>query len=556
MPQEAVDVFVAGAGPVGLLLAGQLRAFGVSCRIVEQRRERSPYSKAMTLHARTLEVLDLAGDGLVDRFVRRGYSASGLTMTTGAGAPVRISMDSLPTRFPFLLMLHQAETEQLLEDWLTEQDATVEYGRRLIALDRTDNGVIAEVTHDDGSSEHIAATWLVGCDGGRSTVRDTAGFEFDRSDYAPIGMIADVRVGGGPAALRGRITQFSARRGFVNTLPFRDGWIRFHVIDHADQDRSADDPLTLDELQAAVDRVLPFPVVLSDPRWMTRFVSTVAHVPAYRSGRVLVAGDAAHLHSPAEGGGMNLGLQDAGNLAWKLALVTRGLAGEELLDTYTDERHAVAAAAAKRNEMAFRAALLRSPIAVAARDLAMRTVARVPAVQRTMREQSSGIGIDYRHAPWASAPNGAFTPRRVSRPGDRVPDVDLVHLDGTPTRLYALLRDPTPLVLVSVALDLVMDGRDNLHALLGELDAQHRHVVRVAVVLDEGIPEVLDVDVPVLIDRGRRYTTALDASHGDAVLVRPDAHVGARSAFFDARPIVAAAGAHGLGQAPTMVTAS
>lgn len=543
---DVADVLVVGAGPVGLLLTGELAAAGVSVRIIDRRRERAPWSKAMTLHPRSLEVLDLAADDLADRVVRHGYSASGLTITAGTASPVHIRMHALDTRFPFLLMLHQAETERMLEDWLGSHNVSVEYGWRFVDLDDDGDRVVATLHDDRATTRRITVRWLVGCDGGDSTVRERAGMSFTRSPNAPVGMTADVKVDGGPAELRGRIMQWSTRQGLVHTLPFRDGWIRMHVIDRAGQQGSADEPLTLAELQAAVDAMLPFRVSLSDPRWLTRFSSTVAQVDDYRAGRVLLAGDAAHLLSPAEGGSMNLGLQDAHNLAWKLALVVGGQADDRLLDTYTNERRPVGAAMARRAEAELRAALHRNPITQAARELATRTLMRMPSWQRTMRERASGIGVQYRHARWATHPRGAFVPTSPKRPGDRVADVELVHADGRPTRLYALLRGTGLVAVVTVALDHLVDSRAELDDLLRTIDGRLGTTVRPIMVLDEGIPEVLSVSAPVLVDRGGRYAAGVSAEHGDVVLLRPDAHIAARSAFFHAGPLLDAASAHGL----------
>lgn len=404
--QGETEVLVVGAGPVGLMAAGELARRGVEVRIVEKATESSQLSKALVVQPRTLETMDLIG--LADEFVRRGYPAPGLNVGLGSGKqPVSVEMRGFDTRFPYLLILPQAQTEQILEARLDEHGVAIERGVEFVGFEQTDGDhVVSRVRLSDGNEECVRSRYLIGCDGARSAVRHAVGLPFEGTNHDSVVFLADVKLEG-EEFVKSRITNFTSRRGFVSVLPFLGEYSRIFAVDFAKQHRAQGEGLTFAELQDTVDAIVPMKLTMREPRWLTRFRSPSRQVPTNRVGRVILAGDASHAHSPAGGQGMNTGLQDAFNLAWKLAMVLRDEAPEKLLASYDAERHPVDARIQRETDMMLRSFLLRNPVLAAARDLAARTLVPLRPVQRLLAGDLSGIGVNYRFTGGPARTGGA-----------------------------------------------------------------------------------------------------------------------------------------------------
>ncbi|MFD7980308.1 FAD-dependent monooxygenase [Streptomyces sp. NPDC059071] len=405
------DVLVVGAGPTGLLLAGDLAAAGLRVTVAERRPEgRSNLTRAFGVHARTLEQLDARG--LADELIATGTPITDLRLFG------RLSLDLslLPSRFPFLLITPQYEVERLLHRRALSTGVEFRYGTELHGLSQDADGVTAELTGPDGPAT-LRARHLVGTDGVRSAVRSALGLPFPGASVIRSIVLADVRLAKEP----GRLLTVSASPSgdaFAFIAPYGDGWYRVMGWDRRRQ--VADDtPVDLDEVKAIARKALGDDLGMHDARWISRFHSDERQAPAYRRGRVFLAGDAAHVHSPAGGQGMNTGLQDAANLSWRLTAVLRGEAPdpEALLDGYQAERHPVGKKVLRSSGAIVRLAMARTPLQRTARDLAARLLGGIrPAAARAMG-QISGIGI-------------AYGPRTR-----RIPDLKL--REG---RLYELLR--------------------------------------------------------------------------------------------------------------------
>ncbi|MEU1466684.1 FAD-dependent oxidoreductase [Streptomyces sp. NPDC005761] len=415
-----VDVLVVGAGPTGLLLAGDLAAQGLSVTVVERRRhEAGNVTRAFAVHARTLELLD--SRGLADELIRTGTTLTALRLFDRLG----LDLSRLPTRFPFLLITPQYEVERLLERRARAAEVDLRYGAELTALDRASSTdtVTASIRQADGTQTTLTARYAVGTDGVRSSVRQALGLPFPGESVIRSIVLADVRLAEEPAAL---LTVNGVGDAFAFIAPFGDGWYRVMGWDRTRQ--AADgDPVELDELREIARRAFGTDYGMHDARWISRFHSDERQVPAYRTGRVFLAGDAAHVHSPAGGQGMNTGLQDAANLSWKLAAALRGHAAdpEALLDSYHAERHPVGADVLRASGAIVRLAMAHSPLQRAARALVTRALSVVrPASDRAIG-MISGIGIGY------AAPRGSH---RLT--GRRAPDLSLA--EG---RLHQLLGE-------------------------------------------------------------------------------------------------------------------
>ncbi|MEW2081758.1 FAD-dependent monooxygenase [Streptomyces sp. NPDC005283] len=428
---DITDVLVVGAGPTGMLLAGDLAAAGISVTVIERRaHETSNMTRAFGVHARTLELLDARG--LADELVKKGTPITGLRLFG------RLSLDlsKLPSRFPYLLITPQYEVEHLLERRALSTGVDFRYGAELLGLHQSadagsgsgsdagsgSNLVTAEIQDAEGVRTTLRARYLVGTDGVRSGVRKSLGLPFPGVSVIRSIVLADVKLTDEPADL---LTVNGTGDAFAFIAPFGDGWYRVMGWNRKRQVPDSE-PVDLEEVREIARLALGTDHGMHDARWISRFHSDERQVPSYRTGRVFLAGDAAHVHSPAGGQGMNTGLQDAANLSWKLASVLRGDAPdpEALLESYQTERHRVGAMVLRSSGSIVRLAMAHTPLQRAARSLASRFLNAVgPAADKAMG-MISGIGISY------GATRGAH---RLT--GRRAPDLELA--EG---RLYELLR--------------------------------------------------------------------------------------------------------------------
>jgi 2-polyprenyl-6-methoxyphenol hydroxylase-like FAD-dependent oxidoreductase len=409
-----VDVVIAGAGPSGLLLAGDLAQAGVNCVVFERRPGRSGLTRAFTVHSRTLELLDARG--VADQLIAAGTPIPALELFGGAA----LNLAGLPSRFPYVLIAPQYETERVLEERARHLGADIRYGAEVTGLCQHPSGV--EVTvRQDGHQGLVRADYMVGADGIHSTVRRALGIPFPGKQVVRSVMIADVLLSQPPPLV---MTINATGEAFALVVPFGDGWYRVIAWDAHNQP-AEDTPVSLAEVRDATRQALGTDYGMHDPRWLSRFQSDERQVPYYRDGRALLAGDAAHAHSPAGGQGMNTSIQDAANLGWKLAATVKGWAPDRLLDTYFAERHAVGRQVLRYSGTLLRLGLTCPPALVPARNALVYAATKIPITARLMAGALSGLSISY------PAPRGAHP-----LTGHRVADLPLA--DGR--RLYEALR--------------------------------------------------------------------------------------------------------------------
>ena len=411
-------VLIAGAGPVGLTLANELVRHGISIRIVDKNAERTDKSKALVLWSRPLELFDDAG--YVQEFIPAGMIAHGAQISTGKEIMARISLDSIDSRFPYALMIAQSETERVLEERLAAAGIKVERTAELVGF--TDTGSTVEVTlrKADGSGETLHADWLVGCDGAHSAVRHGLGFAFEGSTLESHWALADGYVTG--LDPKDRLHIFWHRDGILAFFPIAgDRWRVIGDLGPATGDEKHPDP-TLAEINTLMAHRGSPSIVMRDPFWLAAFRINERKVKNYSKGRVFLAGDAAHIHSPAGGQGMNTGMQDAFNLAWKLALVIEGAAKPVLLDSYSPERSAVGEQVLKNAGRLTEAATLRNPVAQGLRNTIVKFATGFPAIQHKIAGQLAEMDIDYPASP-LTVKNGAVAsgPKSGERWPDRLP---------------------------------------------------------------------------------------------------------------------------------------
>ncbi|AZQ70892.1 FAD-dependent oxidoreductase [Streptomyces luteoverticillatus] len=336
------DVIVVGAGPTGLTVANELGLAGVRAVVLERLPERTGQSKALNLQPRTAEMLDMRGwlDPVLDRAVT--------TLPGGHFAGIPLDYTALDTAYPYQVGIPQARVEEFLEAHLATYGIPVLRGHELAGLTQDADGVTATVTGPDGTGRRLRAAYLVGADGGRSRVRKELGVGFPGRDGRYSLVVADIVLADDSALPTDwRLPNPDEDDGDVFLIPLGDGVHRFLFAGPEQQKHDKDDPVTDDEVRAALATAKRFRPQLLEVRWASRFTDAARQAERYVSGRVALAGDAAHVHLPAGGQGMNLGVQDAFNLGWKLAAAVRGRGQgrtpERLLDTYHSERHPVGA---------------------------------------------------------------------------------------------------------------------------------------------------------------------------------------------------------------------
>ncbi|AYG78290.1 Pentachlorophenol 4-monooxygenase [Streptomyces hundungensis] len=534
-----VDVLVVGAGPVGLTAAAELRRHGAECRVVDTLPTPQHYAKAVGIQPRTLEVWDAMG--LVREALDEAVPLLGQLGFVDGKPASRMEL-RLPSEVPYAFAaLPQYTTERLLAEHLARFGTAVERGTRLVEVMQHPDRVEAALVGEDGTIERVDARYLVGCDGAHSLVRKAAGLSFEGDAFPEQYMLGDVEVDWEmPAGYAVRSTHLDANGAVADVLvciPLPGGRYRMSMkvppeltVDQQADAGSADTVAhgidnsrgpDLRQIQAVLDRLSPQPTTASGLRWSSTFRISHRLVDRYREGRLFVAGDAAHIHPPTGAQGLNTGVQDAYNLAWKLALAVRGLGAESLLDSYHAERHPVG------------------------EEVVGRTVRHARSGYDTESVETFLLGeaqllVSYPDSPLVEPlpPGGA--PVGGPAPGDRVPDCrGLVHaLAAYPQRLFDLLRGPRHTLLLYAGpenasgagaarlQDCAAAAHRAAHGLLGSY-----------LVLAADVPDAVGSPgrrPPVIRDGAGGFRDAYAPRDGEAYLIRPDGHLSGR--FHPATP--------------------
>ncbi|WP_406730813.1 FAD-dependent monooxygenase [Streptomyces sp. NBC_01794] len=470
------DVIIAGAGPVGLMLACELRLAGVDVLVLERLAERNGESRAGGLHARSVELLDQRG--IADRFL-----AAGRTGPLAHFSFIPLDIGDLPTRHPYALAIHQSRVERLLEERAIELGVRLRRSAEVIGLRQDGTGVEVQIAGVRGT-ERLRAGYLVGCDGGRSAVRKLAGIGYPGTPATVTALMGDVKLTDPPPGI---VFGAESRREHGSFMIFDSDRPDTHRVITMEFDKvtDRDAPVTLEALRLACIKIAGTDFGMHSPHWLSSFSDAARQADRYREGRVLLAGDAAHIHFPSSGQGMNLGLQDAVNLGWKLAAVARGQATEELLDSYHAERHP----ATERMLGSIRAqtALWRPGAQTDALREVFGALVEFEDTNRYLGGVCTQLDIRY--------PVGDGHPAL----GRRMPDLDIKTPSGQ-TRAFELLHAARPVLLD-------FTGRPDLRAAL------------------EGWTDRVDLVEAECQDDHWTYPVIGDVPAPAAVLIRPDGHV-------------------------------
>lgn len=453
------DVLVVGAGPTGLMAAAELLRHGCSVRVIDKLRAPDPHSRALAIHARSLEILDDLD--VADALIGRGIRCDGVAMFANGKRIVRVGLDDLETRFPFVLMLPQSETEDVLTARLVGLGGKIERGVELSSCEQNATGVVARVRDADGKEEDIRAAWLVGCDGAHSMVRKQAGLEFGGRAYDERFVLGDVAIAWDVP--RDQIATFFGDSGVAVCFPLPGN--RWRVVAALPPEDTREDGPTVEELEKMLAERSAISVKLSAPGWLARFRIHARQVAEYRRGRVFLAGDAAHIHSPFGGQGMNTGMQDAHNLAWKLALVHQGKAHATVLDSYHAERHPIASQILRDTDAMTRVATLRNPVARTVRNQMARFFSSFDVFRERVARNVAELVIDYRNSPIVDEYRDSLLLARIGNDtGEESPTIGAYRQFGSAPHAGQLVGD-------GVA---IRDGREQR---LGEILDTRRHTL-------------------------------------------------------------------------------
>lgn len=542
-----LDVLVIGAGPTGLTAAAEARRHGLSVRIIDKNEARTSFSKALVVHSRTLELF--SDMGLVMRVLARGREFRALNLYADQKPLARIVFNELDWQeapYPFWLSIPQSETELCLAEHLSGLGVEVERRTELTGFTQQSDHVSVELRRGDGKTETCEAAWMVACDGGGSEVRSKLGIDFEGTTTDEVFILADAKLESSLRDAEGY--NLMAKDGITLIVPMPTPQ-QVRLIFHMPELGVADKPLiTLELLQSLLDKRTGFPTRLSDIGWTSHFSAKHFVAKHHRSGRVFLAGDAAHVHSPVGGQGLNTGIQDAYNLMWKLASYHKGHASEALLDSYEAERNAIASAIIQNVDRATKLVTLRGSIAQGLRNQLAHILMSTDTVKNRMGRDVGMLTLSYEessvvteHPPragflstiaqtFAADDSSEFSSGPKS--GELAPSVDVIAEGGAPVRLLDVMRGTHHTLLIFA-------GREGAGQLATWSSAVARLRERYAaaiepVFISQGAPEGPHGGI-VLRDPEGRLHRRYGAQAPCLYLIRPDKYIAYRcqSVSFD-----------------------
>jgi 2-polyprenyl-6-methoxyphenol hydroxylase-like FAD-dependent oxidoreductase len=540
MNEPVRPVLVVGAGPTGLTVANELARHGITPRVIDRAVAPATTSRALVVQPRTLEIFDDLG--VVEQAIAAGNPAMRLTITF---AKSNVDLDFAGqltgpqnhTAYPALRTLSQQDTERILTDLLSSQGVEVERGLALTDLTQDDDAVTVSLRGEDGSIETVRYRWVIGCDGAHSAVRKAAGIPFAGSTYRDEFIMADAELDW--QLPHGGLYGFPSPAGIFAafSMPGENRYRIFGNFPPGPEGPTAEysEP-THEEFQAMVDERVPFPAKVVREHWVTRYRVHSRSVPRYRDGRIFLAGDAAHVHSPAGAQGMNTGIQDAYNLAWKLALVERGIAEDSLLDTYQAERHPVGVQLLRTTDRLFSILggqnLLARTVRGRVAPLMARVVLARPWVLRRVLGLLAQLRLRYPDSPLNAEDGSGW--RHAPAPGDRAREADVL-IDGRIGRLHEVFRGAHHTVLLFTGLDDDARPAIELCRIAEQLEQAYPGMVKARVVTAERF-----ADHPAALgDPTRAAHRQYAISSASAFVIRPDKYIGYRGRPVDADRLIA-----------------
>lgn len=522
LPRET-GVLVVGAGPTGLALAITLRRHGVECVVVDKLDAPLPWSRALGLHARTLEILQALD--VLEPILERSLIQRKVTVHNERERIFELDLTGLDAPYPWVLSCPQAEVEACLTERFRALGGQVVRATELLDFRQEGPGVRARLRDRAGEHE-LDCALMAGCDGAHSVVREQLGLGFDGVRQSDHFLLADLDIDWDldPYSSHG----FLLARGALIALPMPRGWRL--VINQRDTDVSAGEELTLEPFRARLERAFGKAPELSEPWWLSRFSIHRRLASHYRRNKVFIAGDACHVQSPVAAQGLNTGVADAFNLGWKMALYIQGHGDGTLLDTYERERRPVARSMLHTVDFLSRASFARNWLVRRVRDQAMKVLGRQPWFQRRLLHRASQLDINYRTvASSLELPTGGLLKGPGPCAGDRVPDVVLVHPDGSYSQhLHSLLRDPRHHLLIWLPDAAAHRARVSSYALADRIWTDYGERIALTVIIrppmEPELAELQEFNVSVLIDREGDFRRRF-GEHNSLWMMRPDGYL-------------------------------
>jgi 2-polyprenyl-6-methoxyphenol hydroxylase-like FAD-dependent oxidoreductase len=526
-------------------MASELARYGISCRIIDKSPHPSQVSKALGIQARTLEVFE--DMGVIQPFLDEALRMEGVNLYDATKQLAHIRFDNVDLSdlpYPFGMLLPQSHTERILMAHAATLGIHVERPKELVSFAQDADGITVVLRCADGTDEILRTHWLLACDGASSGVRSALGLSFDGETYSEAFWAADVTID--TPLPRAEIHSVLHPEGMMMVFPLFPDRKFFRIaadvmVDIPTSERPA--PPTFEQIRDVVKRRCPFPLEIRDPEWLAAFRVHHRKIKQYRHGRVFLAGDAAHIHSPMGGQGMNTGIQDAYNLAWKLALVEQGYGSERLLESYNAEREPIAADLLQTTNRMTKMAKTRNPILQKIRNRIVPIVASTEAVQEKVIRSMSEVDLCYPTSPivredWSGSGD--------LHAGDRAPDATLVNArTGNTERLFEVLKDTRWMLLLFSGKQATVQDIRLLRRIAWEVRTDYGKCIDTRFVILGKAPNealvnenllnenLLNEDTPTLLDTTgiahQRYE-ASSVSGASLALVRPDGYIGYRSA--------------------------
>ena len=532
---DECDVLVVGAGPTGLMMGAELARYGLTCRVIDKSQVVKEQSKALAIQPRTLEILHFLGIGA--EFLQKGQEVRAMNPISWKKPIGHIEFSSLNSPFPFILSLPQYITEQILKGYLESLGPKVERGLELVGLKEDDSGVIAEIRTPSNGKVQTKAKWVVGCDGAHSFVRKYLDLPFTGKSFETVFSLADIQIDW--KYPHDEVFAFFSPEGVLAAIPLpqKNHYRLIFLLDRCQnkyQKVSVDNlqvdlpPPSLEEVEKMVWEHADPKAVLSNPQWLANFHVNSRLTCSYHVGKFFLAGDAAHIHSPIGGQGMNTGLQDAFNLAWKIALVHQRKASPHVLNSYQDERHAVARHLLKGTEVGTHIATLKKHWEISLRNLVASFALQIPFVKNKLIHALTQVSITY---PTSRIINEKGRFKGGVKAGSRVPDHRLKDGDKN-IQLYDLL------IKLNSFFVILFLGKDhpfkNIEQLSSKLQALSIPVKTIAISMTP-----TQNRSGFLFDAGGEMHRVFAAQEGACYVVRPDTYIGYRQTPIDPQALIA-----------------
>lgn len=555
-------VLIVGAGPTGLTMAHELLRRGIACRLIEQKDTLAQTSRAIGIHSRTLEIFETMG--VVEAFLSQGVQITGGNVYEGGKTLLHLDFQHLDAPYPYILSLPQSKTEQNLLARLRSLRGEVEFSRQLLALQQENDTVVVQVKHTyDDSVEEIQADWVIGCDGARSQVRESLNLKFEGSTYEEEFVQADVNLDWKKS--RHEIHVWLHEFGPFAVFPLPDGEQWRLIAGIVDSGRAAPEA-SVEVLQRIFqERTGDNQTAISNPNWLSNFKIHRRIVNHYRQGRIFLAGDAAHIHSPVGAQGMNTGIQDAYNLAWKLAMVVTGDSSPSLLDTYETERHPIAQSVLTGTHASTQFVTTQNPAIRLIRDQLLTQLLNLGMIRTFMLKRIAELDIHYHNSPlsqnhYGSLAKSTLLPDRTQetpslqdrisfhaapKAGDRAPQGFGLHYPSyRQISLFEAFRGTQFNLLLFDGLAQTAEGYTRLLELANQIESSLGTQVRSHLIVAALEPpsalnwSALNWHGSLILDPQQDLHQQYGAAAESLYLIRPDGYIGFRSQSLEAEPLL------------------